>query len=52
MFIQTEPTGDDHILKFLPGRAVLDGAATEANVMTFRDDEAAQSSSWIPSRSP
>jgi Fe-S cluster biogenesis protein NfuA len=39
MFIQTETTDHDHVLKFLPGRAVLDGEA-----MTFSDESAAQRS--------
>ncbi len=37
MFIQTETTDLDHVLKFLPGRPVLDGEA-----MTFGDEAAAQ----------
>ncbi|MFP6740858.1 MAG: NifU family protein, partial [Alphaproteobacteria bacterium] len=39
MFIQTETTDQDHVLKFLPGRAVLDGEA-----MTNSDEAAAQRS--------
>jgi len=39
MFIQTETTDHDHVLNFLPGRAVLEGEA-----MTFSDEPAAQRS--------
>ena len=39
MFIQTEPTPNPEVLKFLPGREVLTDGARE-----FRDDEEANAS--------
>ena len=37
MFIQTETTSHDHVLRFLPGCSVVDGEA-----MTFGDEAAAR----------
>ncbi|MEE2980940.1 MAG: NifU family protein [Pseudomonadota bacterium] len=39
MFIQTETTSHDHVLRFLPGRSVVDG-----ETVTFGDEAAAQRS--------